>query len=332
MSAHVVVLGAGAMGSLFGGLIAEGGLRVTLVDPWREHIDAIRKSGLRMVGHGGDRRISIEATTDPASVRSADIVFVQCKANFNAAAAASVRHLFARGGDAGGGDARGDDTVAISFQNGLGNEEELAGYFGADRVLGGLTAQGANIEAPGVVRNHAELPSYIGEMNGGITKRTTSIAKILTDANLPTEASADIRRDIWRKLMANIAISAVSGITGLNIGQIFNGHMADGVAYAALDEAIAVARACGIELSSGEAREILGKIAGPDGTPQNKSSLRMDIENERPSEIDYINGAVVKLAREHGIAVPVNEALLALVHGMQHRYLAAPIHEQVRPG
>ncbi|MXW49907.1 MAG: 2-dehydropantoate 2-reductase [Gammaproteobacteria bacterium] len=311
MSTHVVVLGAGAMGSLFGGLVAEGGLDVTLVDPWREHIDAIRQRGLRMVGHGGDRRISVEATTDPASVRSAGIIFVQCKANFNAAAAASVRHLFAEGGD----------TVAISFQNGLGNEEELAEYFDADRVLGGLTAQGANIEAPGIVRNHAELPSYIGEMKGGITKRTRSIAKMLTDANLPTEASENIRRDIWRKLMANIAISAVSGITGLNIGQIFNGHMADDVAYAALDEAIAVARACGIEMSSGEAREILEKIAGPDGTPQNKSSLRMDIENERPSEIDYINGAVVKLAREHGIAVPVNEALLALVHGMQHRYL-----------
>ena len=326
MSTRVVVLGAGAMGSLFGGLVAEGGLDVTLVDPWREHIDAIRESGLRMVGHGGDRHIRVEATTDPASVRSADIVFVQCKANFNAAAAASVQHLFAKGGHAkgghaNGGDAGGGDTVAISFQNGLGNEEELAGYFGADRVLGGLTAQGANIEAPGIVRNHAELPSYIGEMNGGVSTRTASIAKVLTEANLPTEASENIRRDIWRKLMANIAISAVSGITGLNIGQIFNGHMADDVAYAALDEAIAVARACGIELSSGEAREILGKIAGPNGTPQNKSSLRMDIENERPSEIDYINGAVVKMAREHGIAVPVNEALLALVHGIQHRYL-----------
>ncbi len=311
MSTHVVVLGAGAMGSLFGGLVAEGGLNVTLVDPWREHIDAIRKSGLRMVGHGGDRRIPVEATTDPESVRSADIVFVQCKANFNGEAAASVRHLFASGGD----------TVAISFQNGLGNEEELAGTFGGDRVLGGLTAQGANIESPGVVRNHANLPSYIGEMQGGVSERTRSIAKILTDANLPTEASEDIRRDIWRKLMANIAISAVSGITGLNIGQIFNRHMADDVAYAALEEAIVVAGACGIELSSGEAREILGNIAGPNGTPKNKSSLRMDIENERPSEIDYINGAVVKLAREHGIAVPVNEALVALVHGIQHRYL-----------
>lgn len=311
MSAHVVVLGAGAMGSLFGGLVAEGGLDVTLVDPWREHIDAIRKGGLRMVGHGGDRRIPVEATTDPVSVRSADIVFVQCKANFNGEAAASVRHLFARGGD----------TVAISFQNGLGNEEELARTFGGDRVLGGLTAQGANIESPGVVRNHADLPSYIGEMQGGVSERTRSIAKMLTDANLPTEASENIRRDIWRKLMANIAISAVSGITGLNIGQIFNRHMADDVAYAALEEAIVVAGACGIELSSGEAREILGAIAGPDGTPKNKSSLRMDIENERPSEIDYINGAVVRLAREHGIAVPVNQALVALVHGIQHRYL-----------
>ena len=202
----------------------------------------------------------------------------------------------------------------------MGNEEELAGYFGAGRVLGGLTAQGANIEAPGIVRNHAGLPSWIGEMSGGVSQRTASIARILTAANLPTEPSKNIRRDIWRKLMANIAISAVSGITGLNIGQIFNGHAADDVAYAALDEAIAVARAAGIELSAAEAREILGQIAGPNGTPGNKSSLRIDIENERPSEIDYINGAVVRLAREHGMAVPVNETLVALVHGMQKRY------------
>ncbi len=311
MPDHVVVLGAGAMGSLFGGLVAEGGLDVTLVDPWQEHIDSIRKNGLKMVGFGGDRHIHLNATTDPASIESADIVFVQCKANFNAAAAQSVRHLFANDGS----------TVAISFQNGLGNEEELAGYFGEDRVLGGLTAQGANIEAPGVVRNHAELQSYIGEMSGGLSDRTRSIAKVLTGANLPTEPSENIRLDIWRKLMANIAISAVSGITGLNIGEIFNQHFADDVSYAALDEAITVARAVGFELSSDDAREILGKIAGPHGTPQNKSSLRVDIENERPSEIDYINGAVVKLAKEYNIAVPVNETLVTLVHGLQNRYL-----------
>jgi 2-dehydropantoate 2-reductase len=312
MPHHVVVLGAGAMGSLFGGLVAEGGLDVTLVDPWQEHIDAVKKDGLKMVGYGGDRYIPVGATTDPASIESADIVFVQCKANFNAVAAESVRHLFTAEGE----------TVAISFQNGLGNEEQLAEYFGEKNVLGGLTAQGANIESPGVVRNHAELPSYIGEMSGGISDRTRSIANILNDANLPTEASENIRLDIWRKLMANIAISAVSGITGLNIGEIFNKHFADDVSYAALDEAIAVAKAVGVDLSPDDAREILGKIAGPSGTPQNKSSLRVDIENERPSEIDYINGAVVKLAREHNIAVPVNETLVTLVHGLQNRYLA----------
>ena len=138
---RVVVLGAGAMGSLFGGLVAEGGLDVTLVDPWQEHIDNVRKNGLKIVGFGGDRHIPLGATTDPSEIESADLVFVQCKANFNAAAARSVRHLF--GAQA--------SSVAISFQNGLGNEEELAEYFGIDNVLGGLTAQGANIESPGVV-------------------------------------------------------------------------------------------------------------------------------------------------------------------------------------
>ena len=219
MSQHVVVLGAGAMGSLFGGLLAEGGLQVTLVDPWQEHIDRIKQDGLKFVGFGGDRSVQIAATSNAADVESADIVFVQCKANFNAAAAESLCHLFTPG----------TSTVAISFQNGLGNEEQLAEYFGEDRVLGGLTAQGANIEGPGIVRNHAELPSYIGEMAGGISERTKEIAAVLSANGLPTEPSENIRQDIWRKLMANIAISAVSGITGLNIGQIFNQHLADDV-------------------------------------------------------------------------------------------------------
>jgi 2-dehydropantoate 2-reductase len=311
MTKHVVVLGAGAMGSLFGGLLAEGGLRVTLLDPWKDHIDQIRANGLKMVGFGGDRYVPIEATTNPKDIDSADIVFVQCKANFNADAANSIKHLFTDS----------SDTVAISFQNGLGNEEQLAEHFGETNVLGGLTAQGANIEGPGVVRNHAELPSYIGEMQGGVSDRTREISAILSAAGLPTEPSENIREDIWRKLMANIAISAASGITGLNIGQIFNQHLADDVSYAALDEAVAVANACGVNLSAEESHEILGKISGPNGTPGNKSSLRVDIENERPSEIDYINGAVVQLAKKHGIPVPVNQTLVTLVHALQAHYL-----------
>ena len=124
--------------------------------------------------------------------------------------------------------------------------------------------------------------------------------------------------------MSSVVVTViVSGISGLNIGQIFNQHLADDVSYAALAEAIGVANAAGVDLTSEEAREILAKIAGPNGTPGNKSSLRVDIENERPSEIDYINGAVVRLGEKHNIPVPVNQTLVTLVHGLQAHYLSA---------
>ncbi len=127
----IVVVGSGAMGSLFGGLLAAGGLDVTLVDVWKEHVDTINRAGLRIVGHGGERTIRVPATCDPQSLRAADVVLFQCKAFANEAAARSVRHLVT------------GSTVGISFQNGLGNEETLGRILGERHVLGGLTAQGA---------------------------------------------------------------------------------------------------------------------------------------------------------------------------------------------
>ena len=116
--------------------------------------------------------------TDPSTIDRTDVAFFQCKAIYNADAAASVKHLFDN-----------DQTVAISFQNGLGNEEEIERFLGEGKVLGGLTAQGANIEAPGVVRNHAELPSFIGEMKAGVSDRTTALASALSAHGLPTEVN-----------------------------------------------------------------------------------------------------------------------------------------------
>ena len=152
MKPKVAVLGAGAMGSLFGSQLAEGGLDVTLIDIWREHVDAINGGGLRVVGHRGEHRVKVTATTDPASGGAADVVLVQCKA---ASTTAAVRNAL----DAG---LFHDDSVAISFQNGLGNEEMIAEVIGAERVLGGVTAQGASIEGPGCIRSYrsyADLPS-----------------------------------------------------------------------------------------------------------------------------------------------------------------------------
>ena len=304
---RVVVVGAGAMGSLFGGLLTEGGLDVTLVDIWREHVDAINANGLKMVGHGGDRIIPATATSDPSTIDGADVAFFQCKAIYNADAAASVKHLFDN-----------DRTVAISFQNGLGNEEEIERILGAGKVLGGLTAQGANIEAPGVVRNHAELPSFIGEMKGGVSGRTRALAAAFSAHGLPTEASENIRHDIWKKLMANIGVSGTSAAPNLTLGGIVRVPELEAIAYRAIDEALAVAKAENIELDPDGAREVFHQITS--GTPGNKSSLCVDVVNERPSEVDYIYGAVIKLGAKHGIDTPVLQTISAVIKGLQSHY------------
>ncbi|MGH6904362.1 MAG: ketopantoate reductase family protein, partial [Geminicoccaceae bacterium] len=162
---RVVIVGGGAMGGLFGGLLAEGGLEVTIVDTWREHVAAINENGLRIVGYGGDRAIAVKATSDASSVGSADVVLFQCKAFANLVAARSVKHLF-------------DSTsVAISLQNGLGNEETLAGVLGEANVLGGLTAQAGLVIEPGVVRKFGDLPTYVGELAGGLSDRAVKIAE-----------------------------------------------------------------------------------------------------------------------------------------------------------
>ena len=295
------------MGSLFGGLLAEGGLDVTLVDIWQEHVDAINANGLKMVGHGGERLIPVKATSMPSTIRSVDVVFFQCKAICNADAAASVTHLFDN-----------ERTVAVSFQNGLGNEEEIESILGDGKVLGGLTAQGANIEAPGVVRNHAELPSRLGEMRGGLSDRAVALAAALTEHGLPTEPSDNIRHDIWKKLMANIGVSGTSAAPNLTLGGIVRVPALKAIAYRAIDEALAVAKAENIDLDPDGAREVFHQITS--GTPGNKSSLCVDLVNERPSEVDYIYGSVIELGLKHGIDTPVLQTLSAVIKGLQSHY------------
>ena len=312
MRPKVAVLGAGAMGSLFGSQLAEGGLDVTLIDIWREHVDAINDGGLRIVGHRGEHRVHVAATTDPAARGAADVVLVQCKA---ASTTAAVRNAL----DAG---LFRDDTVAISFQNGLGNEEMIAAVLGTERVLGGVTAQGASIEAPGCIRSYADLPSQIGEMEGGASERATAIARAFSEHGLETTASAHIRHDIWKKLMVNVGISAMSGVTNLTIGEAVAIPELRRMGYGAVAEAVPVAQADGVELTHEESREVLDLVIGPGGTGGNRSSLCVDLLKQRPTEIDVINGAVVTRGERYGIETPINTTLVALVKGMESHYLA----------
>ncbi len=311
---RIVVVGAGAMGGLFGGLLAEGGLDVTLLDAWPEHVAAIRASGLRIVGVGGDRFIPIKATTDAAELRVADVVLFQCKAHANLAAARSVAHLFT------------GDTVAITFQNGLGNEETLAGVLGGEAVIGGLTAQAGLVEAPGVVRNYGDLPTHIGEISGGLSDRTMAIAQAFSAHGLPVTATAEIKREKWKKLLGNVALGAISAITNFRSVDIMRVPELRDIVFRLVDEAAAVAAAEGVALDTASSREVLMKLVTTTGggTGDSKSSMCEDVIRRRRTEIDTIHGAVAARGRKHGVPTPTLDAMVALVKGLEAGYLPAP--------
>jgi 2-dehydropantoate 2-reductase len=317
----IVIVGAGAMGSLFGGLLAEGGLDVTLVDVWKEHVDAINRDGLKLVGHGGDRSVRIAATLDPQSLAAADVVLFQCKAFANATAARSIKHLV-KGA-----------TAVISFQNGLGNEEALGGVLGAEHMLGGLTAQGAVVVEAGVVRNFGDLPSYIGELGGGLSERAAAIADAFTRHRLPTFASANIKKEKWQKLLGNAALGAFSAATDMTSAEMVAIPELRAVILRALDETAAVARACGIALGNDEKRAIFDKLTtvGGGGTGASKSSMATDIAHRRKTEIDTIHGAVSRLGREKGVPTPTIDTAIAIVKALEAKY-SPPGRDAARRG
>lgn len=301
---HVVVAGAGAMGCLFGGLLAERGLRVTLLTRREEHVAAIRERGLLMVGEGGERRIAIAAETSALRIAPAGILLVQCKAYATRTVSADVAPLMHAG------------SLAVSFQNGLGNEEIMAQAFGTKFVLGGLTSLGATLEGPGVVRNYAVLPTVLGELDGGPSQRATELATLLSDHGIPTRASEEIVAEKWRKLLLNVAMSAASGLTGLTIGGVAGLPELASVARRAMDETAGVAEACGVMLSQETRYAIFDGIVAS-GAARNKTSMRRDIEAGRPSEVEAIYLSVIERGRARGVPTPTLDAFAALILGLE---------------
>ncbi|MGI9419634.1 MAG: ketopantoate reductase family protein [Geminicoccaceae bacterium] len=306
---RVTIMGAGGMGALFGAILADGGLDVALVDTDREHIDAINRDGLKIQGFGGDRTRRLCATTDAGKIERADIVLFQCKAHGTRAAAKAAKHLIDGGG------------VAISFQNGLGNEETLQDVLGEANVLGGLTTMAGCKHGPGVIQDFSRTPSWIGEMGGGVSERARSIAAALSDAGLETRASDDIVRDIWKKLLGNIAMSAVSGITDLTSAEALAVPELQRTSMQALDEAWAVAMAAGIEIDRAAALSGLEAISVMGGTGDNKSSLCVDLLSGRPTEVDVIYGSVIEKGQTLGIPTPTLNVLASLIKGLESRHL-----------
>ena len=304
---EILIVGSGAMGALFGAILFENGRNVVLYDTDHKHIQAIQKNGLQIKGFGGNRKVPIPATTDLSQLESAEILLFQCKAHGTRNAAQAVKHLIR------------DHSVCISFQNGLGNEEVISEELGHQYVLGGLTAMAAMLLGPGTLRDFSRVPSHIGEMQGKTSARTETIASRLSDAGLETHVSEDIRRDIWKKLLGNISMSALSGLTDLSSATVNAVPELKAISLKAMEEALDVAQACGIGLERESVIKGMEMISKPGGTGDNKSSLCVDLLNGRKTEVDFIYGSVIQRGEEKQVPTPTLRVLHGLVKGVEAR-------------
>ena len=306
----VAVLGAGAMGCLFGGLLAEKGLNVILIDVWKEHVEAINKNGLKMDGHGGDRFIKVKATTDPSTVDVVDAVIVMCKATALEPALNSIKNII------------GEKTVFMSFQNGFGHEAIMQKIVGVEKVLGGTTTQASNILGPGHIMNHAALPSWIGEYEGGMSERVNNVADTFTAYNLETIAADDVKKRKWMKLFALTAIGPLSAIFDLHHTDLYINNNASNVSRSLGKEIILetrqVALADGVEVSEDESLFMFNKIV--DSNQTNKSSMAFDVQYKRKTEIDFISGVVSNLGKKHGIKTPLNDLMYKMIKVKEGMY------------
>ena len=299
----VAVLGAGAMGCLFGGLMAEKGLDVVLIDVWKDHVDAINKNGLKMDGHGGDRFIKIKATTNPSTLKPVDAIIIMCKATALKTALTNAKNII------------GDQTMLMSFQNGIGHEAIMQEIAGKDKVLGGTTTQASNIVGPGHIKNHGSLPSWIGEYEGGMSDRVSDLAETFTAHNLETIAVTDIKKRKWMKLFALTAIGPLSSVFDLHHTDLYitnkNQKVSRNLGKQIILETRAVAKADGVDVTEDECLEMFNKIV--DSKQTNKSSMCFDILNKRKTEIEFINGAVAKIGKSHGIKTPMNDLMYNMI-------------------
>ena len=300
----VAVIGAGAMGGLYGGLLASRpGNRVLLIDLWREHVAAINGSGLLIEAAEGPMRVMVQAAETARGLEPKDLVVILVKSRDTEAAARAAESAI------------GPETMVLSLQNGLGNIEILSEALGASKVIGGSTSFGAFLKGPGVIAWRGRGQTPIGELDGRVTDRIGTLAEVFQDAGLGPVVSTNVEGVIWTKLIVNVGINALAAILGVPNGGLLEDSEAASTMEAAVLEAAAVAAASGVRLEVSDpvahVRDVCLK------TGQNICSTMQDLRARRPTEIGVINGAVVKAGLRLGLDVQVNQRLWGLIQAQE---------------
>jgi 2-dehydropantoate 2-reductase len=311
----IAVIGPGAIGCLFAALLSRAGNELWLVDRHSQRAGMLNRRGVfvsRSTTVGGaegvpqEFRAGVRATTDPRQIGPVDLVIVAVKSFHTSEAAQAAAPLVV------------GETAVLTLQNGLGNLEILQQTLGAERVIGGVTSQGAALVAPGQVHHAGDGPTVIGEPAGLLSERLLGIQETFSQAGIQTEVTTNLTSALWGKLVVNVGLNAVGALAHVRNGGIMESTHLRQVMAAAVREAVAVARARDIPLlhpdMAAHAEEICQRTAN------NMNSMLQDLLRKRRTEVDAINGAVVREGAAAGVPTPVNSTLLSLIQGIEDTY------------
>jgi 2-dehydropantoate 2-reductase len=311
---RIYMIGAGAMGGVYGGLLARAGFDVTLIDPREDHIGKIRNEGMAIEGVRGAHVVRLKAQCDHTGLPPADLAVIFTDANATRDAAKAARQLLKPNG------------FALTLQNGIGNVEALVEELGKERVMAGVSMNSAANPAAGLSAYTNVGMTSIGELDGRDTARVQQVAEMLNKAEIPTEIIPDPMNWIWGKFVLNCGINALTAITGLRSGEIYRTPEVSALQDRVIDEIMAVVERKNLKLPEQDPRN---KIKEHCRIRYNKPSMMQHIEQGRRTEIDALNGALVREARALGIATPYNEAVVAIVKGLEKSRRQA-LHEPPR--
>jgi 2-dehydropantoate 2-reductase len=304
---RAAVVGGGAMGAAFAADAAAAGQDVTIVDTAAEIVGAIRDCGVTVESIEGTRTVAVRATTEPAGVGAVDLAVILVKGYDTTAVAGSLAGVL------------GPDAVVVTLQNGWGNADVLASTVPPDRLLMGVTYHSCSLSGPGRVRHTARGPTVVGPyLVDGDLSVAERVAGFLSAAGWQARASAEIRTDVWKKLVLNAATLPASALTGLDAGQVAAFGPLCALVDAVAGEAVAVARALGLPIDPTERIDRIHAVLRAAGS--GKPSMLQDVEARRRTEIDTINGAVARMGLELGIDVSLNRAMVALVSAVERSW------------
>lgn len=288
----VAVMGAGAVGCYFGGMLARAGHDVVLIARPR-HVDAIEESGLHMETRTFDEHVRLAASSEPNAVQGAQVVLFCVKSTDTESAGALIRPHLAPG------------ALVLCLQNGVDNADRLRAVLPGHAVAAAVVYVATEMAGPGHLKHHGR-----GDLVIEPSALSDAVAQALIAAGVPTEVSGNVRGALWAKLILNSAYNAVSAIAQLPYGKTVQGVGITDVMRDVVAECLAVAKAEGVEVA-GDVHAAVDKLAG--SMPNQYASTAQDLARGKPTEIDYLNGLIVKRGEALGVAVPANRVLWALV-------------------